>query len=51
MAYYTKDSGVYHKYQKCHLGNNIEADKKRTGTGGKKLCQNCEEIGKGNRTR
>jgi len=51
MAYHSIDSGVYHIYQKCSSGNNIESDKKKSGTGGKRLCSVCADIKAGKRTR
>lgn len=51
MAYYSQTSDVYHLYQKCTVGNNIEKENLRTGKGGKRLCNNCKEIKEGKRTR
>ena len=51
MAYHSKGSSVYHIYQKCSVGNNIEKGNKKTGSGGKKLCKTCKEIKAGKRTR
>lgn len=35
---------VYHNNTKCTEGNNIETENRRSGTGGKKLCQHCAEL-------
>jgi len=52
MAYHSINSPVYHIYQKCTVGNNIEQDNRRSGKGGnKKLCQICKEIKEGKRDR
>lgn len=51
MSYYSLTSDVYHIYQKCSVGNNIEKDNIRQGKGGKRLCKNCEEIKSGNKSR
>ena len=51
MAYYSKTSDVHHIYKKCTVGNNIEKDNLKNGTGGKRLCNNCKEIKEGNRSR
>lgn len=49
---YHSDGGtVYHIYSQCHLGNNIEKDKLRSGTGGLPLCDNCKKIQSGERPR
>jgi hypothetical protein len=49
--YHSVDGDVYHIYSDCTVGNNIERDKKRTGTGGKRLCSICKDIRDGKRTR
>ena len=51
MAYHSKNSSVYHKYKRCTVGNNIEKDNLKSGTGGKTLCQTCKEIEAGTRSR
>ena len=49
--YHSVDSDVYHIYSDCTVGNNIERDKKKQGTGGKRLCAVCKEIRAGKRIR
>ena len=46
MTYHSKHSEVYHKYEKCVLGNNIEKDNKKQGPT-KKLCDHCKDIERG----
>ena len=42
MAYYSAaNPGVYHTYSDCTLGNNIEKENRKQGTGGGKLCSQC----------
>jgi len=47
--YHSIGTKVYHVYSDCTVGNNIERDKRRSGTGGKKLCETCKEIRAGKR--
>jgi len=49
--YHSKDSDVYHIYSDCSSGNNIEKDKKKSGTGGKRLCSICKDMSAGERKR
>jgi len=49
--YHSVDSDVYHIYKDCTVGNNIEKDKWRKGTGGKRLCKVCQDIRTGKRPR
>jgi len=49
--YHSVDSDVYHIYSDCTKGNDIEKDKKRQGTGNKRLCQVCNDIKSGKRER
>lgn len=37
---------VHHNNDKCTERNNIEAENRRTGTGGRPLCQHCSELNK-----
>lgn len=46
-AYHSVDQDVYHVYSQCVVGNNIEKDKLRQGTGGKRLCKRCQRIASG----
>jgi hypothetical protein len=34
----------YHNNTACKTGNNIEPENLRQGTGGKRLCKECEEL-------
>ena len=41
-AYHSaKNPGVYHMYNDCPNGNNIERENRTSGTGGGKLCTLC----------
>jgi len=35
---------VHHNNDECELGNNIEPENRRSGTGGHPLCSRCEEL-------
>lgn len=35
---------VYHDDNRCTEGNNIEAHYKRSGTGGRPLCEHCKRL-------
>lgn len=37
-------SSVYHDDTECNTGNNIERENWRSGTGGKRHCDECAEI-------
>ena len=37
-------SGVHHNNTECNTGNNIEAENRRSGTGGKPLCAECARL-------
>ena len=45
--YHSVDGDVHHVYSQCHLGNNIEKDKLRAGSGNLPLCENCKKIARG----
>ncbi len=49
--YHSIGGDVYHVYSDCTVGNNIEKDKWRSGTGNLPLCQVCKDIRSGYRTR
>ena len=34
----------FHNNTECHLGKNIEPENNRYGTGGKKLCDECNRL-------
>jgi len=44
--YWSVDSNVYHVCANCSVGNNIERDKRRSGTSttGRTLCERCKAI-------
>ena len=42
--YHAAKSKVYHIFNSCTLGNNIERYNKKSGTGGKKMCKNCRKL-------
>jgi hypothetical protein len=46
MAYHSKHSKIWHKFEKCVDGNNIETDNKVSGPS-KKLCDHCKDIERG----
>ena len=35
---------VHHNNTSCTEGNNIERENRREGTGGKPLCQRCQDL-------
>jgi hypothetical protein len=35
---------VHHNNTSCTTGNNIERENRRSGTGGKPLCQECGRL-------
>jgi hypothetical protein len=37
-------SEVHHNNTDCNTGNNIEAENRREGTGGKPLCEECKKL-------
>ena len=39
----SKNPGVYHVYNDCPEGNNIETKYKESGTGGGRLCKYCKD--------
>lgn len=39
-----KVKNVYHNNSECTEGNNIERENLRSGDGGKRLCERCEEL-------
>jgi len=51
MPYHSTTSNVYHTYKKCTVGNNIETNNLKNGTGGKVLCKICADIKAGIRSR
>jgi hypothetical protein len=40
-TWHSKSSRVHHSSKLCSTGNNIEAENRRPGTGGKPLCKEC----------
>jgi hypothetical protein len=43
-AWYSTKASVYHDNQDCTTGNNIEAENRRAGTGGRRLCEECARL-------
>ena len=39
----SKNPGVYHTCSRCTEGNNIEPQYRNPGTGGGRLCSNCQD--------
>ena len=37
-------SDVHHNNNRCTEGNNIEPENRRSGTGGKPLCNHCARL-------
>ena len=35
---------VYHNETRCKTGNNIEPENRRSGTGGRPLCKECQDL-------
>lgn len=35
---------VHHDNTSCNTGNNIESENRRSGTGGKPLCSECDRL-------
>ena len=35
---------VYHRYEICTVGNNIERENRKSGEGGRKLCKRCKGL-------
>ena len=35
---------IYHNNSECNTGNNIETENHRTGTGDKRLCDECARL-------
>lgn len=42
--WYSTKGGVYHNNTDCNTGNNIENENRRNGTGGKKICKECQRL-------
>jgi predicted XRE-type DNA-binding protein len=42
--WYSIKQSVHHISTKCNTGNNIERENRRSGTGGKPLCQECAHL-------
>jgi len=36
---------VYHVCSNCTKGNNIERENRKSGTGGKRKCKSCIDLG------
>ncbi len=44
-AWHSVKSNVHHNDTNCNTGNNIETENRRSGTGGKPLCEECKRLG------
>lgn len=42
--WHSTKTSVHHNDTDCTEGNNIEPENRRTGTGGKRLCDNCARL-------
>lgn len=42
-AFHSIKGAVHHVCSRCTLGNNIERENKRSGTGGKPRCDQCKD--------
>ena len=42
--WHSADSDVYHNNPNCQTGNSMAPENARQGTGGKKLCEECERL-------
>ena len=42
--WYSIKEDVHHVCTNCNTGNNIEKENVRQGTGGKRLCYECEGL-------
>ncbi len=49
--YHSLGGTRHHVYSDCSLGNNIERDKRKRGTGGKPMCSRCRDIASGKASR
>ena len=43
-AWHSTKSDVYHNNTECNTGNNIEKENRESGTGNKKLCDECARL-------
>lgn len=43
-AWHSIKRQVHHNNSNCNTGNNIEAENRRSGTGGKPLCEECKDL-------
>ncbi len=51
--YWSLDSSIYHVCRNCTLGDNIQPDKRKSGSNtiGRHLCNRCKDIRAGKVTR
>lgn len=47
--FHSVEGTVYHTCSTCTLGNNIEKENRRSGTGGKPKCEQCKDREKDGR--
>jgi hypothetical protein len=43
-SWHSTKGGVYHNNPDCHLGKDIDKENRRDGTGGKKICKECQRL-------
>jgi hypothetical protein len=43
-AWHSTKQDVHHNNTNCNTGNNIESENRRSGTGDKPLCAECEKL-------
>lgn len=48
-AWHSVRQDVYHNNTNCNTGNNIEQENHRAGTGGKRLCSECDGLNRAGR--
>jgi hypothetical protein len=46
MPWHSVNSDVYHNDTSCNAGKNVKPENRRSGTGGKHLCKQCERLSK-----
>ena len=43
-SWHSIKQSVYHVCTNCNTGNNIEVENRRSGTGNKPLCKECDGL-------
>jgi hypothetical protein len=44
VEFHAKASDVYHDVAACKTGDNVQPENRRPGAGGRKRCEECEEL-------